>query len=81
MTTINISKIEYSKLRRQADAYKKLSSRLFEFAIKDPIEDVVNDFRETNLYAKEFLADMEDGLKKSSERSVCNINNNKENFC
>jgi len=34
--------------------------------IKDPIEEVINDFRKTNLYTKGFLADLEDGLKKSS---------------
>ncbi|PIV31760.1 hypothetical protein COS33_01535 [Candidatus Wolfebacteria bacterium CG02_land_8_20_14_3_00_37_12] len=66
MNTITIPKNEYSKLRRQSDAYKKLSSRFFEFMIKDPIEEVINDFRKTNLYTKGFLADLEDGLKKSS---------------
>ena len=66
MNTITIPKNEYSKLRRQSDAYKKLSSRFFEFMIKDPIEEVINDFRKTNLYTKEFLADLGDGLKKSS---------------
>ena len=34
--------------------------------MKDPIGEVVNDFRKTNLYAEEFLSDMEDGLRKSS---------------
>jgi len=66
MNIITIPKNEYSKLRRQSDAYKKLSSRFFEFMIKDPIEEVINDFRKTNLYTKGFLADLEDGLKKSS---------------
>lgn len=66
MATITIPKTEYSKLKRQADAYKKLSGRFFEFMIKDPIEEIVNDFRKTNLYTKEFLTDLEDGLKKSS---------------
>lgn len=66
MSTITIPKIEYSKLKRQADAYKKLSSRFFEFMVKDPMEEVIKDFRETSLYTKEFLADLEEGLRKSS---------------
>ncbi|MEK7634539.1 MAG: hypothetical protein AAB396_01475 [Patescibacteria group bacterium] len=66
MNTITIPKTEYSKLKRQAEAYKKLSSRFFESIVKDPIGEVVNDFRKTNLYAEEFLSDMEDGLRKSS---------------
>ena len=66
MATITIPKTEYSKLKRQSDAYKKLSSRFFEFMIKDPIEEVVSDFRKTSLYTKEFLTDLEDGLRKSS---------------
>lgn len=66
MTNITISKSEYSKLKHQADAYKKLSSRLFEFVIKDPIEEVVKDFKDTKLYSKEFLRDLEDGLRKSA---------------
>ncbi|MEK7553661.1 MAG: hypothetical protein AAB504_03220 [Patescibacteria group bacterium] len=66
MDTVIIPKTEYSKLKRQSDAYKKISSRFFEFIIKDPIEDVINDFQKTNLYTREFLTDLEDGLKKSS---------------
>jgi len=66
MDTITISKNKYSELKRQADAYKKISSRFFESIVKDSIEEVVNDFRKTNLYTKEFLTDLEDGLTKSS---------------
>ena len=70
MSTVTISKIKYQKLRRHAEAYKRLSSRLFEFAIRDPIEEVVNDFKKTNLYTKEFLKDLEDGLRDSSYGKV-----------
>lgn len=66
MSNITIPKNEYSKLKRQANAYKKLSGRLFEFIIKDPVDEVVKDFRETKLYTEEFLKDLEDGLRKSS---------------
>lgn len=66
MKSVVMSKNEYSKLKKQADAYKKLSSRLFESLIKDPIEEIINDFRKADLYTNEFLADLEKGLRKSS---------------
>lgn len=66
MKSVVISKNEYSKLKKQADAYKRLSSRLFESLIKDPIEEIMNDFRRADLYTNEFLADLEKGLRKSS---------------
>jgi len=66
MSNVTIPKIEYLKLKHQADAYKKLSGRFFESVIKDSVEEVVEDFRRSNLYTKEFLADMESGLRRSS---------------
>ena len=66
MKKITISKEEYQKLKKQSEAYKKLTSRLFEAVVKDPIKDVVSDFRQTSLYTSEFLSDLEDGLRKSS---------------
>ena len=70
MSTVTISKTKYLKLKRHAEAYRRISSRLFEFAIRDPIEDVVRDFKNTNLYTKEFLKDLEDGLRDSSYSKV-----------
>ncbi len=66
MATITISKTEYRKLRRQATAYQKLTSRLFESVIKDSIQEIINDFRKTDLYTDNFLEDLENGLRKSS---------------
>ena len=66
MPTVTIPKIEYQKLRKQADAYRRLAGDFFEEAIQDPISDVVEDFRKTDLYTKEFLRDLESGLRKSS---------------
>lgn len=66
MATVTISKREYAKLRQREEAYKKLTARFFELALKDPISDIVEDFRKTGLYTKEFLGDLEDGLRKSS---------------
>ena len=66
MSEITISKEEYKKLKQQAKAYKKLTGSLFEFVIRDQVEDVVKDFRKTNLYTNEFIKELEDGLRKSS---------------
>ena len=66
MNRITISQEEYRKLRKQASAYKKLASRLFEAVIKDPIKVVVADFRKSGIYTQDFLHDLEAGLRKSS---------------
>ena len=66
MVKVTIPKEEYQKLQEQSQAYQKLAARLFELIIKDPIRDVVQDFKDTGLYSKGFLADLEAGLRKSS---------------
>lgn len=66
MVQITISKNEYAKLRRKADAYERLASRIFDVVVKDPIHEVVDDFRMTGLYTQAFLEDLESGLRKSS---------------
>ena len=66
MTTITIPKTEYEQLRRQASAYRKFSAKFFESIINDPIDEVVKDFKKTNLYTEEFLKDLDSGLRKSS---------------
>lgn len=66
MNTITISQKEFNKLKRQSQAYKKLAARLFEVVVKDPVMEVVEDFRQTGLYSKGFLKDLQAGLKKSS---------------
>ncbi len=66
METVTISKTEYKKLLTRAKAYEKLAEKIFENAIKDPVNDIVSDFKKTNLYTTEFLKDLEDGLNKSS---------------
>ncbi|OHA91499.1 MAG: hypothetical protein A2832_00615 [Candidatus Zambryskibacteria bacterium RIFCSPHIGHO2_01_FULL_44_22b] len=69
MSKITISREEYVRLKRQSEAYKNLAGRFFETAVKDPITNVVKDFRRTGLYTREFLSDLEKGLRKSSYSS------------
>lgn len=64
--TIVISKNEYRRLQSQAQAYQKLAGQLFTSVLSGSIEEVVADFRKTNLYSDSFLQDLEEGLKKSS---------------
>lgn len=64
--TISLSKTEYLRLKRRASAYQRLMSRVFESSLKDPVDEVVEDFRVSKLYEEGFLKDLEDGLKKSS---------------
>ena len=66
MDNITISKKEYSKLRTKAKAYEKLAGEVFRNVLKDPVKEVVDDFRKTGLYTDEFLIDFENGLRKSS---------------
>lgn len=66
MSNVTLSKAEYRKLKQQADAYKKITKRIFESVIRAPLEEVIEDFRQTDLYTDDFLEDLEDGLSKSS---------------
>ena len=66
MTQITLPRTKYEQLKKQAQAYRKFAAKFFEMAIRDPIEEVVEDFRKTNLYTEEFLKDLESGLRKSS---------------
>ena len=63
MITVTIPKIEYQVLVRQANAYRKIASGFATQAIETPVTQVVENFRATKKYSKEFLADFEDGLK------------------
>jgi hypothetical protein len=70
MSKVTIQKNEYQSLKRQSSAYRKLATRLFEAVVKDDISSVVRDFAHTDLYSKEFLAEFEDGLRKSTYRKA-----------
>lgn len=63
---IIISKPEYDLLTSRSRAYEKITAKLFEFIIQDPIDQVVDDFRKTNIYSDGFIEDLESGLRKSS---------------
>ena len=64
--SIILPKQEYLRLKQQARAYRTMTARMFELPLRDPINEVVADFKATDLYTDEFLADFEDGLRKSS---------------
>jgi len=66
MDKIAIKKTEYRRLRRQADAYKKIAQHIHASILRDAVHDVVEDFKKTSLYSEAFLGDLETGLRKSS---------------
>ncbi|MDO8626349.1 MAG: hypothetical protein Q7K39_02750 [Candidatus Magasanikbacteria bacterium] len=66
MNYITIPKTEYRQLKRHASAFRNLSAQIFKSALRDPIADVVEDFKKTESYTKGFLRDLESGLRKSS---------------
>ena len=66
MGTVTISEKEYSRLKSQALAYRKMAKSLFSAVIKDPISEVVGDFKATGSYSPDFIKDLESGLRKSS---------------
>jgi len=66
MAGITLSKTEYERLTRQAEAYRRLAQRFFEAALYGSAQEVVDDFKQTKLYTDEFINDLETGLKKSS---------------
>lgn len=66
MTTVTMPKIEYLKLKREANAYRNIKTHLFESLVQDPVDKVIRDFEQTKLYSKAFLQDLEKGLRRSS---------------
>lgn len=65
-SVVTLPQREYSRLKQQAKAYRILIAKMFEMPLRDSVDEVVSDFRSTNLYTDEFLIDLEDGLRKSS---------------
>lgn len=66
MATVKVPEKEYKRLSRQAWAFRVFASHVFESVLRDPVEDVVEDFWKTGKYTPAFLLDLEDGLRKSS---------------
>jgi len=64
--SVTVSKREYLRLKKQSQAYLVMAARMFELPLRDPVDEVVADFRATDLYTDEFLSDLESGLSNSS---------------
>lgn len=63
---VTLPKQEYLRLKQQAQAYRAMVTKLFELPLRDPIDEVIADFCDTDLYSDDFLTDLEEGLRKSS---------------
>lgn len=66
MNKVLISKKEYQQLKERSEAYKKGASAFFSSVVRKSVAEVVEDFKNTDLYSKRFIADLEKGLKRSS---------------
>ena len=64
--TVTIPKTEYQRLKKEAIAYRRLKTQLFESLVQDPVDKVVLNFKKTKLYSRGFLKDLEEGLRGSS---------------
>lgn len=63
---VSLPKNEYLRLKQEACAYRFMATKMYELPLKDPVENIMADFKSTDLYTDDFLADMEEGLRKSS---------------
>lgn len=64
--TVTLPRQDYLRLKQEAAAYRTMAARVFELPLRDPVGEVVADFRVADLYTDEFITDLEDGLRKSS---------------
>jgi|GEM_PF-1064889 len=63
---VTLPRKDYLRLKQEANAYRFIATKMFELPLKDPVKDVMADFKATALYTDDFLTDMEEGLRKSS---------------
>lgn len=70
MVTITLPKIKYLDLKKRAEAFDKMIAGISPSFFFTPVEKsrkrIISDFSKTKLYSKEFLKDLEKGLKRSS---------------
>lgn len=70
MTTITIPKNEYLKLIFQSKAYQKIASDFASQIIEKPVSIIVENFKNTGKYNKEFLEDLKNGLQDLRKSKV-----------
>jgi len=66
MKNITIPQSEYDRMKKESEEYQRLRATFFVSVVHDPIEKVVEDFRDAGEYSEEFLQDLQSGLEKSS---------------
>ena len=70
MTTITLPKIEYLNLKKRAEAFDNMvagvNPSLFFVPVEKSRKKIISEFSKTKLYSKEFIKDLEKGLKRSS---------------
>lgn len=66
MENVTIPKEKYKRLLSIEKAYTRLTKIFLDSAIENSINPVVKDFEKSELYSKEFIKDLREGLSKSS---------------
>lgn len=70
MSTVTLPKIEYMNLKKRAEAFDKMVAGINPSFFFVPTEKsrkkIMSEFSKTKLYSKEFLKDLEKGIKRSS---------------
>ena len=70
MYTITLPKIEYQSLKKRAEAFDNMIAGINPSVFFVPAEKsrkkIISEFSKTKLYSKEFLKNLEKGLKRSS---------------
>ncbi|OHE32349.1 MAG: hypothetical protein A3J94_15565 [Syntrophus sp. RIFOXYC2_FULL_54_9] len=63
-----IEMVESLNEEERMEVMRRLQTRNLSFKAfnKDSVDNILRDFAETNSYEEDFLADLEEGLKKSS---------------
>lgn len=70
MSTITLPTMEYTSLKKRAEAFDKIVAQVNPVFFFTPTErsrkKIISDFSKTKLYNKEFLKDLKNGLERSS---------------
>lgn len=70
MSTITLPKIEYLNLKKRAEAFDKMVAEInpnfFFVPVEKSRKKIISEFSKTKLYSKEFVKDLEKGLRRSS---------------
>ena len=70
MVTVTMPKVEYISLKKKAESFDSMIAGINPSLLFVPLEKsrkkIISEFSKTKLYSKEFIKDIEKGMKRSS---------------